>query len=568
MQRKASSLLRMGIELGRRAVLYKHRVTFDIHLPRHFSSLILEVSVLVLGAVKSWFGAFYTGVWTVLLTRLNRRSQSMSFRPGRHLSRTAHNVLHAFIAAVGRLDKSLSPRDTLRRLRKYSFTYADSIYVFHILLATFWLTIMKSPAYPYKLIIPILYFIALVIPFTSQFFLPATPVFAWVLTYFTSRFIPSAYRPSISVSLLPTLESVLYGANISDILTRFTHPILDIVAWLPYGVIHFTFPFVVAAFLWLFRSKEALHLWARAFGYMNLIGVIIQILFPCAAPWYELIYGLTPADYSMPGSPGGLARIDALFHSHGYTTTFSNSPVVFGAFPSLHAGCATIEALFVSHFFPQMTRWIWAYAGVLYWATMYLSHHYLIDVVGGACLAVGSFYLFLPDDLRGPAATASPTGSSSSRFRDPRSKYETYDLEAPARYRNGSGSGSHARRGNGAIMDDAAADYDLSDSSSRVSDEEEVDVAYRSPVPVPTPTSATPFALPRDTARHHNPDGSKPHQPRRSHRHTASIASLIRAEDRADDGWSPIKTGGFTHPTTPTRFVDREQDNSGEDGLR
>jgi membrane-associated phospholipid phosphatase len=450
-------------------------------------------------------------------------------------------------------------------LRKYPFTYADSIYVFHVLLATFWLTIMKSPAYPYKLVIPFLYFIALIIPLTSQFFLPATPILAWVLTYFTSRFIPSAYRPSISVSLLPTLESVLYGANISDILTRFTHPILDIVAWLPYGVIHFTFPFVVAAFLWLFRPKEALHFWARAFGYMNLIGVIIQILFPCAAPWYELIYGLTPADYSIPGSPGGLARIDALFHSHGYTTTFSNSPVVFGAFPSLHAACATIEALFIAHFFPHMTSWIWAYAGVLYWATMYLSHHYLIDVVGGACLAIATFYFYLSDDLRGAAATASPTGTSSSaasRFRDPRSKYETYDLEAPARYRSAAGSGSgHGRRGNGIIMDDTAADYDFSDSSSRASDEEEVDVAYRSPAPVSTPNSLP--TTPGGAARQHLPDSSaKGQQPRRSHRHTASIANLIRAEERAEDGWSPIRTGGFPYPATPTRFE------AGEDGAR
>src|SRR3984957_117003 len=281
-------------------------------------------------------------------------------------TRTFQNGIEAFIAAVGRLDKSLSPRDTIRRFKAHIFTFSDSIYILHILLATFWLFIMQSPSFPLKLFIPILYIIALLIPLTSQFVLPATPVLAWVLTYFTSRFIPSAYRPSISVSLLPTLESVLYGANISDILTRFTHPILDIIAWLPYGVIHFTFPFVVAAFLWLFRPKQALHLWARAFGYMNLIGVFIQILFPCAAPWYELIYGLTPASYSTPGSPGGLGRIDKLFHSTGYNTAFANSPVVFGAFPSLHAGCATIEALFVSHFFPHTTRWVWGYAGVLY----------------------------------------------------------------------------------------------------------------------------------------------------------------------------------------------------------
>ena len=475
-------------------------------------------------------------------------------------TRTFQNGIEAFIAAVGRLDKSLSPRDTIRRFKAHIFTFSDSIYILHILLATFWLFIMQSPSFPLKLFIPILYIIALLIPLTSQFVLPATPVLAWVLTYFTSRFIPSAYRPSISVSLLPTLESVLYGANISDILTRFTHPILDIIAWLPYGVIHFTFPFVVAAFLWLFRPKQALHLWARAFGYMNLIGVFIQILFPCAAPWYELIYGLTPADYSIHGSPGGLARIDALFHSNGYTTTFSNSPVVFGAFPSLHAGCATIEALFISHFFPHTTRWIWGYTGVLYWATMYLSHHYLIDVVGGACLAVASFYAFLPDDLCGPMAT-SPPGPPNN---NPRSKYDVYNLEPPRSRANG---GRRAFNNTLAVShnsnDTTDLDFSFSELSSRVpSDDEEANIItnYRSPVPGGTPT--TPFIVVPGTSTHHrqqqqqkhHPSGHHQHQPRKGyHRHTASIASLTRADERAEDGWSPIRSGGFSFPPTPSR---------------
>jgi len=486
------------------------------------------------------------------------------------ISRTAHIVVQAFLACVGRLDKSLSPSDTLNLLRRHIFTLSDSIYIFHIALAIFWLTIM--PGFPLKIGIPILYTIALLIPLTSQFFLPATPVFAWILTFYTSRFIPATWRPSISVSLLPTLESVLYGANISDILTRFTHPILDIIAWLPYGVIHFTFPFFVAAFLWLFRPKEALHLWARAFGYMNLIGVFIQILFPCAAPWYELIYGLTPANYTMKGSPGGLARIDALFHSHGYTTTFSNAPVVFGAFPSLHAGCATIEALFISHFFPQATRYIWAYTGVLYWSTMYLTHHYLIDVVGGACLATASFYLFLPNEFKDAGASAPPGGLANHRMGMQRSKYEIYDLEAPQlRGSNGNGRGM--------VVD--AADFDLSEISSQESDEE-VDITYRSPIPGATPTSAKPFILPNSNNSKSQRQqegggggsgqrgvggqtGGGASQARNSHRHTASIVSLIRGDEKgAEDGWSPIAGAGFVFPPTPTRSErDRSRESEG-----
>ncbi|KAI0045931.1 PAP2-domain-containing protein [Auriscalpium vulgare] len=439
-------------------------------------------------------------------------TMAATMSPRTSIVRTLRVVFAAFLAAVGRLDKSLNPRDSLVRLQKHSFTPSDSIYLFHALNAAFWLSVMKAPAL-LKLGIPVAHITVLLIPFTSQFFLPALPVTSWVMCYFSSQFIPHKHRPGISVSVLPTLESVLYGANISDLLTRYTHPVLDIMAWLPYGLMHFILPFVVAIFLWLFRQKEVLHLWARAFGYMNFIGVAVQILFPCSSPWYEVIFGLTPANYSMKGSPGGLLRIDNIFHSHGYTITFSNSPVIFGAFPSLHSGCATMEALFISHFFPQTTKYAWGYASVLWWATMYLTHHYLIDVVGGSCLAIAFFYFFLPDDLRGSLATAGPNNALQNGSSRTRSKYALYDIETP--------------RPRGARPDD---EYELSsDISSHASDDDEVgaNIAYRSPAPN-TPTSAMPLIGPNF-----------------KHAKGQPIASLIRADDRVEEGWSPIGNGSF-----------------------
>lgn len=40
------------------------------------------------------------------------------------------------------------------------------------------------------------------------------------------------------------------------------------------------------------------------------------------------------------------------------------------------------------------------YCCTLYWSTMYLTHHYLIDVVGGGCLATFFFYYLMPAELR------------------------------------------------------------------------------------------------------------------------------------------------------------------------
>ena len=93
-------------------------------------------------------------------------------------------------------------------------------------------------------------------------------------------------------------------------------------------------------------------------------------------------------------------RIDRLFGGTGYTNAFGGAPLVFGAFPSLHAGTSTMEALFLTHFFPKYAPFYWAYAGTLYWATMYLTHHYLVDVVGGGCLALACFYYFMPKQFK------------------------------------------------------------------------------------------------------------------------------------------------------------------------
>lgn len=110
-------------------------------------------------------------------------------------------------------------------------------------------------------------------------------------------------------------------------------------------------------------------------------------------PGYENAYGFAPADYTMNGSPGGLYRIDELFGTNLYTSSFSASPVVFGAFPSLHAGWATLHALYIHHLYPKARILLCAYVMWVWWATMYLTHHYFVDLIGGSCLAVTVFYI-------------------------------------------------------------------------------------------------------------------------------------------------------------------------------
>ncbi|ORX35629.1 hypothetical protein BD324DRAFT_581607 [Kockovaella imperatae] len=327
---------------------------------------------------------------------------SISTPLGPPSSQTSNSVplLLLVTSALQRLDLSTDPRKTIRKISKADLTLPRLLpYIFFGLDALYCLYIMRVSIL-LKLAIPTLYALAILLPFSSQLIWPATPVLTWALTFFTARFIPSSHRPEIHVALLPALESVLYGANISDLQTRYTNSFMDVMAWIPYGVLHFSLPIIVALILWAVGPKGAPQYWGKAFGWMNLVGVLTQILIPCAAPWYEIIHGLTPANYAMPGSPGGLLRIDRVLHTSTYTNAFGAAPLVFGAFPSLHSGCAVMEALFMSHFFPRFKPVYWGYVGVLWWATMYLSHHYLIDLTAGACLSVIVFYITMPPQFK------------------------------------------------------------------------------------------------------------------------------------------------------------------------
>ena len=221
-----------------------------------------------------------------------------------------------------------------------------------------------------------------------------------LMCVFAYSFIPSDWRMPIWVRVLPALETILYGANLSNILSAHKTTFLSVMAWLPYGIIHFGAPAVCTGILFVFGPPGIAPVFARSFGYMNLVGVSIQLLFPCSPPWYENRYGLAPASYSIKGSPAGLAAIDKLFGVPIYTPSFTGSPMVFGAFPSLHAGSAVTEALFLSYVFPRLKPVFVTYTLWLWWATMYLNHHYAVDLVGGSILAGVVFYItrakFLP----------------------------------------------------------------------------------------------------------------------------------------------------------------------------
>ncbi|EON98008.1 putative pap2 superfamily protein [Phaeoacremonium minimum UCRPA7] len=315
-----------------------------------------------------------------------------SFRPNRRRSRTKSRPTYDDKPDITKLQTSFNPLDGVRALLRQRWHFLDIQYFILAFLMAFSMTIAPMPTVV-RVVVPILTTFLLLMPATRQFFLPSMVIWVYLLYFFCSRFIPYEYRPHIWVKVLPALENVMYGANLSNILSEHTHPVLDLLAWFPYGIGHFGGPAVTSAALFLFAAPGTTPIFAKSFGWLSTLGVTIAIVFPCTPPWYEKANGLEPAHYGMPGSPAGLARIDAMFGVDMYTTSFTTAPMPFGAFPSLHAGVATIEALFLSFCFPRFRGFFIAYVGWLWWATMYLNHHYAVDLVAGSLLSCIIFYI-------------------------------------------------------------------------------------------------------------------------------------------------------------------------------
>ncbi|KAG0049584.1 Aureobasidin resistance protein Aur1 [Gryganskiella cystojenkinii] len=314
--------------------------------------------------------------------------------PTATIPRAHHRFQRALKAAVV---------STLRPFQQYHYSLYDLQYVFLFVLLTFCYWIMEKPVW-FKLPIATVLTSLLIPKRTRQFMLPFLAVAAWLLLFYCCRFIPSDWRPHIFTSVLPALENILYGGSISELLASTTSPFKDILAWIPYGVLHYVLPIVTAILIVCFGPPGTLPVFARTFGYMNVAGVLTQIMFPCAPPWYETRYGgLQPAAYNMPGDPGGLARVDEILGVSMYKTTFTASPLVFGAFPSLHSGDACLIAFFLVYTFgPRAIPFALSYILWIWWATMYLGHHYVVDLVGGGGYAVIAFWIgsfFLPPVL-------------------------------------------------------------------------------------------------------------------------------------------------------------------------
>lgn len=215
-----------------------------------------------------------------------------------------------------------------------------------------------------------------------------SPVAVWCFLFFLGvALIPSALRPPISVHLLPRIDALI-GYSYTWFTPVESFPVLDLLAAVPY-TIHTLLPFMYVGISLLYTPNPRLHTFLYTFGCMNLAAVVTHLLFPTAPPWYFAKYGTAPANYSMKGDPAILARVDATLNSQFFTKMYRDGgKVVFGTWPSLHAAWPYLMAVFRPRPASRPVRFaIYFYVVWVWWAAIYLQHHYLADVLGGALYA-------------------------------------------------------------------------------------------------------------------------------------------------------------------------------------
>lgn len=211
------------------------------------------------------------------------------------------------------------------------------------------------------------------------------PILIYVLAYDAVRYIPDQFRPAIHTDILPQWEQRLCGTVPGLFFAEHHALIFDLLAAIPYAL-HFLSPLVFI--LWLSRQPghEQQH-FAQAFTLLNIIALITQLLFPTAPPWYVEKYGTTIPNYSMVGDPAALARVDYFLGLNYFTNLFAQSRIVFGAYPSMHGAWPLLMAMIARRSSPLLALCLILYTAWMWWAALYLQHHYLVDLLSGALFA-------------------------------------------------------------------------------------------------------------------------------------------------------------------------------------
>jgi hypothetical protein len=220
----------------------------------------------------------------------------------------------------------------------------------------------------------------------------------WIIFDYMKAF-PNYHYGSVHIEDLYRTERSLFGISIDGtVLTpneywaRHGNTFLDVLTgifylcWVPV-------PLAFATYLF-FKNREGFLQFSLNFLLVNLIGFVIYYAYPAAPPWYVQEHGFHFIA-NTPGNTGGLAKFDLFFGNGIFRSLYSKSSNVFAAMPSLHASYPLIVLFYGIRYRLKWFNLLFATVMIGIWfAAVYNSHHYVLDVLAGISCAIISITVF------------------------------------------------------------------------------------------------------------------------------------------------------------------------------
>jgi len=221
----------------------------------------------------------------------------------------------------------------------------------------------------------------------------------WIVFDYMKAF-PNYLYNTVHIQSLYDAEKSLFGIHFQNsVLTpnefwqHNTHTFLDIISgifylcWVPV-------PLFFAGYLFFSKRREQFMYFSLTFLLVNLIGFAGYYIYPAAPPWYVQQYGFKFIAHT-PGNTAGLHRFDDFFHAGIFNALYAKSSNVFAAMPSLHSAYPLITLYYgiknklgaINILFALIMVGIW-------FAAVYSSHHYLLDVIAGVVCAIMGIIIF------------------------------------------------------------------------------------------------------------------------------------------------------------------------------
>jgi len=236
-------------------------------------------------------------------------------------------------------------------------------------------------------------------PITRKFILGFAIFIAfWVIFDYMKAF-PNYWFNEVRIGSLYQAEARIFGIHTdegtltpNEYFLRHSIALADVLAGLFY-LCWIPVPLGFAAYLF-FRNRRSFLYFSLTFLLTNFIGFVIYYLYPAAPPWYVQEYGF---DFiaGTPGNTAGLIRFDHFFNITIFQSLYSKGSNVFAAMPSLHSAYPLLVLYhswrnnmgFMKIIFAIITVGIW-------FAAVYTSHHYILDVLAGIMVAIAGIVVF------------------------------------------------------------------------------------------------------------------------------------------------------------------------------